>query len=46
MAAHPAPEASTNGDRVYEIAELGGRELQAEAGDRIYDLDELGAVEL
>ena len=50
MAAHPepAPETSSNGDRVYEIAELGGRELAAEAqsGDRIYDLDELGAVEL
>ena len=40
------PESSDNGDRVYELAELGGRELEAEAGDRVYDLDELGAVEL
>jgi len=44
MAARPG--SSTNGDRVYEIAELGGRELEAEAGDRVYDLDEFGAVEL
>jgi hypothetical protein len=32
--------------KIYEIAELGGREIEAEAGGRVYDLDELGAVEL
>lgn len=32
--------------KIYEIAELGGRELEANGGGRIYDLDELGAVEL
>ena len=44
-----APQDAGSG-RVYEMAELGGRELAAEAGadaaDRVYDLDELGAVEL
>jgi hypothetical protein len=44
MAARPG--SATNGDRVYEIAELGGRELEAQAGDHVYDLDEFGAVEL
>lgn len=47
MAAEPAP--SSNGERVYEMAELGGREFQAEAGaaeDHVYDLNEFGAVEL
>jgi hypothetical protein len=30
--------------RIYEIAELGGREIDGD--ERVYDLDELGAVEL
>jgi hypothetical protein len=48
MAGDPTPEASEDGDRVYEMAELGGRELEAEAqaGDHVYDLDEFGAIEL
>jgi hypothetical protein len=44
-------EPSTNGERVYEVAELGGRELKAAAGGpeadgHVYDLNEFGAVEL
>jgi hypothetical protein len=32
--------------KVYEIAELGGREIDGDGAERVYDLDELGAVEL
>jgi hypothetical protein len=39
--------------KIYEISELGGRELDSKADDasdasegRVYDLDEFGAVEL
>ena len=46
---HPENLNDDGAGRIYEIDELGGREIEAAAGDskgRVYDLDEFGAVEL
>jgi prepilin signal peptidase PulO-like enzyme (type II secretory pathway) len=37
---------ASDAPKIYEIAELGGREIDDDDEDRIYDLDEFGAVEL
>lgn len=42
----PVEEVNVDSGRIYEIAELGGRELEANSAGRVYDLDEFGAVEL